>query len=169
MRRACATAFLVVALLASGTTPLFAFSNSVMSPAEVIAIDRDRDGTRVTVEGEAVGESLRAVGGGRWVNILGDEVGLGIWMTDEMAEKIEHFGDYRYDGDIVRVTGIVNVACEEHGGEFDVHATEVMVVDRGQPRDTPVRPWRGVVGFVGICVALVLAQVYRGRRERRMV
>ncbi len=169
MRRVFGIAALAVGLLASAVSPALAFRDGVMSPAEVIAIDRDRDGSVITVEGEAVGEHLRAAGGGRWVNILGDEVGLGIWVTEEMAESIEYFGDYRYDGDIVRVTGVVNVACEQHGGEFDVHAQKLEIISRGGPRPVEVRPVKGIVGAVGLVLAFGLWRLYIHRRERRML
>ncbi len=139
-----------------------------MSPAEVVAIDRARDGSVITVEGEAIGEDLRAYGGGRWVNILGDEVGLGIWMSEEMAGEIENFGDYRHSGDVIRVTGVVNIACDEHAGEFDVHARGLTVVSRGEPREVKVEPLKGIVGLAGIALAFFLWRSYLRRRERGM-
>lgn len=144
-------------------------AGGAMSPADVVNIDRAQDGRVVTVEGEAIGEHLRAAGGGRWVNIIGEGVGLGIWVSDEMAERIENFGGYRRNGDVVRVVGVVNIACEEHAGEFDVHADTLVVVSRGGPRETEIDPVRGVAGAAGIVVALLLWQLYRHRRERRML
>ncbi len=170
MRRVVSIAFLACMLLGAGAPAAVAqFATAPMSPAEVVVIDRVRDGTMITVEGEAIGEHLRAMGGGRWVNILGDDVGLGIWVTDEMAEQIEYFGDYRYDGDIVRVTGILNVACEQHGGEFDVHARSLEIVERGGPREHDIEPLRGVVGIAGLGIAFVLWRLYVKRRDRRLV
>ncbi|MBS3956018.1 MAG: hypothetical protein KGZ40_00580 [Clostridiales bacterium] len=168
---ACVLAF-VAALATLGSvqsalaTTMF---DAPLSPAEVVEIDRALDGHEIVVEGEAIGEHLRAMGGGRWVNILGDEVGLGIWVTDEMAARIEHFGDYRHTGDIVRVTGIVNIACEEHGGEFDVHATSLEIISRGEPRPQDIEPMKGVIGGVGLVFAYGLWWLYRMRRDRRMI
>ncbi len=137
-----------------------------MSPAELVEIDRERDGEVVTVQGEAIGESLRAIGGGYWVNLLGDDVGLGVWMTEEMVEEIEHFGGYQHTGDIVRVTGPVHVACARHGGEFDVHAETVEIISRGRPLEHGIVPVRGAIGVVGLAVAFILWRVYIVRRER---
>lgn len=146
-----------------------AFGGPVMSPAEVVDIDRARHGSVVTVEGEAVGEHLRAVGGGRWVNVLGDEVGLGVWVTDEMAAQIEYFGDYRNTGDVVRFTGPVNISCEVHGGEFDVHAERMEIITVGGPREHEVDIRKGLVGIAGIAIAAVLWVTYGRRRDRRML
>ncbi len=170
MRRIVTTVLLASALLGAGASAALAqFATAPMSPAEVVVIDRVRDGTMITVQGEAIGEHLRAMGGGRWVNILGDDVGLGIWVTDEMAEEIEYFGDYRHDGDIVRVTGILNVACEQHGGEFDVHARDFEIVERGGPREHDIQPLKGLIGIAGLAVAFGLWRHYVRRRDRRLV
>lgn len=172
MTRVLAAALVAVVLIGMG--PLASHAHAVssgdaMSPAEVVAIDRAQDGNVVIVEGEVIGEHLRARGGGRWLNILGDEVGLGIWVTNEMAESIEYFGDHRHDGDTVRVVGVVNIACEQHAGEFDVHAESLAVIEPGGPREMQVEPVKGVVGAAGIALALVLWRLYRHRRERRML
>jgi hypothetical protein len=164
------TVVVVVAFLSVGVAAAVASeSGEAMSPAEVVAIDRALDGSVVIVEGEAIGEHLRARGGGRWVNILGDEVGLGIWVTDAMAEGIEYFGDHRHDGDIVRVVGVVNIACDEHAGEFDVHAESFTTIASGGPREMEIQPVKGLVGAAGMVVAFFLWQLYRRRRERRML
>jgi len=170
MTRLLRTVLAAGLVLCIGAAPALASpSGEAMSPAEVVAIDREQDGSVVIVEGEAIGESLRARGGGRWVNILGDEVGLGIWVTEQMAEGIEHFGDHRNDGDIVRVVGTVNIACEQHAGEFDVHAESLTVIAPGGPREMEIDPWKGVVGAAGMVVAFVLWRWYRQRRDRRML
>lgn len=170
MRRFPAVVALSLVLLACGAGPLLAqFADAPLSPAEVVEIDRALDGTVVTVEGEAIGEHLRALGGGRWVNLLGDEVGLGIWVTDEMAAQIENFGDYRQNGDTVRVVGTVNVACVRHGGEFDVHADSLQIIARGEARPVGIQPLKGVGGIAGLMVAFSLWRLYRRRRDRRMI
>jgi hypothetical protein len=158
---------LLVVFMSPAVVP--AFLGPPLSPAEVVEIDRARDGQVIELEGEAVGEHLRAIGGGRWVNVLGDEVGIGVWVTDEMAAQIEYFGDYRHDGDIVRVRGPVNISCEEHGGEFDVHAQSLEIVTVGGPREHDLDLRKGLVGIVGIAIAAFLWLLYGRRRDRRML
>lgn len=163
----------LIAVLASVVVAVPAFADTLeevpLSPAEVVAIDRALDGTRVVVEGEAVGESLSARGGGRWVNILGEGVGLGIWITDEMADVVDNYGDYQHDGDIVRAVGTLHVACAQHAGEFDVHAERLEVVEHGGPRQMNVDVTKGLVGAAGLIVAFVLYRWYQYRRDRRML
>lgn len=146
-----------------------ALEREAMSPADVVAIDRALDGTQVVVEGEAIGESLSARGGGRWINISRDTTGLGIWVTDEMAALVEHYGAHHHNGDIVRVTGTVNIVCDRHDGEFDVHAESLEVVQRGGPREMEIQPYKGIAGAVGLFLALVLYRWYQLRRDRRVL
>ena len=166
MRRRALRVLVSAALLTLWAVPAGAASSpgEALSPAQVVEFDRAFDGAVITVEGEAVGESLRATGGGRWVNVYGDEVGLGIWMTDSMAEEIEHFGDYHHDGDTIRIVGTLSFACEQHGGEFDVHAQSMEVLSTGQPRSHEVRFERAILGLGGAMMAAVLWRVYRTRR-----
>lgn len=141
----------------------------VMTPAEVITIDRALDGSTIKTQGEAIGERLRAQGGGFWINILYEGSAIGIWVPVELAEAVNIFGDYHQNGDVVRVTGVVNVACDTHGGEFDVHASSIAVVEPGGPRDNPVQVWKGVIGLAGLVVAFLVWRTHRQRRERRMI
>ena len=67
----------------------------------------------------------------RWVNVLGDGAAIGVYVTNELAEQVEIYGDHTHRGDSVEVVGIVNIACDQHGGEFDVHAEEFRVIEPG--------------------------------------
>jgi hypothetical protein len=165
IRRSTAFVLALTLSLVVVTSGAWAYTGPVLSPAEVVDIDRFLDGEVIGVEGEAVGEALRAMGGGRWVNLLGDEVGLGVWMTDDMVAQIEYFGDHRHTGDIVRVVGRVSVACEQHAGEFDVHAEEIVIIRRGAVRHHEVRPDLAVVGVFAATAAFALWRVYLRRRE----
>jgi hypothetical protein len=120
----------------------------------------------VLVEGEAIGDILRAQGGGFWVNLLGEEVGLGIWMTAEMVERIEHLGHYKHSGDIVRVRGTLNRTCDEHAGEFDVHAHELEILAVGEPIIHEMRPNEVGIGIVGFFIGFVLWFRYRAVRAK---
>ncbi|MDO9107411.1 MAG: hypothetical protein Q7U89_00255, partial [Coriobacteriia bacterium] len=57
--------FALIAVL--GLVPTVAYAETVMTAGEVVAIDHALDGTRLTFQGEAVGEDLRADADHRWV------------------------------------------------------------------------------------------------------
>jgi hypothetical protein len=161
-----ATFLLVVGLAVPAVAAL---PEGVMTPAEVITIDRALDGSAIMTQGEAIGERIRAHGGGWWINILHEGSALGIWVPDELSETVGIYGDYQHNGDVVRVAGVVNVACATHAGEFDVHASSLAVIESGGPRDNPVQLWKGVIGLGGLILALILWRSHRQRRDRRML
>jgi hypothetical protein len=121
----------------------------------------DLDGETIVIEGEAVGDVLRTVGGGKWVNVLGDEVGLGVWMDEDQVAQIEHLGDYQHSGDRIRVSGGLNTQCAQHGGEFDLHAESVVVVEPGQPLEHEPRIEYALVGLAGMAIGGALYARYR--------
>lgn len=159
MKRPLTIAVITAALHLAVPTPAHA-AEEVMDPAEVVEIDRSHDGETIVIEGEAVGDVLRAMGGGHWVNVLGNEVGLGVWMDDDQVAQIEHFGEYHHSGDRIKVTGSLNITCTRHGGEFDLHAERVEVVEQGQPREQESRIEYALVGLVGMAIAGALYARY---------
>lgn len=158
-----------VLLLAAliGASPVTAAAMTeveALSPAQVVELGTGHDGSIVLLQGEAIGDVLKAVGGGSWVNVLGEEVGIGIWMTAEMVAQIEHLGHYKHSGDHVVVRGRLNRTCQTHNGEFDVHAHDLTVISRGEPREFVLRLEKGLAGAVGCVVALFLWIRYRALR-----
>lgn len=139
-----------------------------LSPAEVIVLDRELDGTFIELEGEAIGEALHADATHEWVNVLGDGMAIGVYVPRELADLIGTFGDHRHDGDIVRVSGTVNVACDEHAGEFDVHAETFEIISRGEVRETPIQPWKAIVGMLGIAFFFAEWRFYGHLKERNL-
>jgi hypothetical protein len=123
------------------------------------------DGTEVVLVGEAIGEALRAGSGGRWVNLLGGGAGVGVVMSDDDADSIERFGDHNGTGDTVQVSGVMNRACSEHGGELDVHAAEVEFVSRGTETENVPDRWKLTLGLALALVAVVEYRLYRFLRE----
>lgn len=162
MRRPAA--ILALAIVLSAALIGQAHGRQAFTPDELIKIDRDLDGTRVTLEGEAIGEDLRADAKHRWVNLLGESVAVGVYMRNADAALIDDFGSYKHSGDIVRVTGIVNIACDQHGGDFDVHAEIVQVISEGQPISRPPQMWKLVLAAVLFAAFAVMAVVYSRRR-----
>jgi hypothetical protein len=75
-----------------------------------------------------------------------------VWLPAELAEQIGIFGDYKHEGDIVRVDGTFNAACAQHGGDMDIHATTLEMVTPGRDALDPVKPWK-VVAALGLTLA----------------
>ncbi|MHB1135402.1 MAG: hypothetical protein ACYCXR_02930 [Coriobacteriia bacterium] len=137
-----------------------------LTGADLVAAGNGLDGSSVTFEGEVVSEALA---GGRdhvWVNVLSGGVAVGVWMPVAMADDIGSFGTYSQNGDIVRVTGILSEACDVHGGDLDVHASEIVVLRPGTPREHPVQSWKLLAGLVGLAGAYAIVRRAWRREER---
>lgn len=100
---------------------------------------RVRDRMLWRVSGEVVGEPLHA-GGGVWLNLLEAGNALAVFCPESMAASCAALigGTHARRGHLIRVTGELRRLCEEHGGDHDFHAHEIVVVGESMPTaDTP--------------------------------
>lgn len=164
--RIAETLLAVAACLALAPAVAGATEATLLSPADVVAIDRARDGDVIRLSGEAIGEDLRAGATHRWVNVLGEGTAVGVWMTDADAAKVDTYGDHHSSGDLLEVVGTVNIGCDQHGGEFDVHARTVKVVLEGAPTPRPIAPWKGVVALLALSLAFIEVRLFRKYHDR---
>lgn len=131
---------------------------------------KEWDGRTVSFIGEAVGEAMSR-GEMSWIHLNDDAYyiknveegahlggynsGMAVWIDTTLAEKVRVFGDYKHEGDVVKVTGVFNAACGEHGGDMDIHATSLEPVTDGREANDPVKPeklvWAiGLALFAGV-------------------
>lgn len=165
MRRLIVTALCAALVLSVGTRA--AGSPAVLTPAEAVALALESDGAPATVRGEALGEALTAPGGKRWVNIGREGTALGVVMTAEQAASVPQFGLYRQRGATLEVSGVLNSACDEHGGDLDLHADTVSVLDEGGAIADPLHPGKLWLAGASAAVSLALWARYRQLRRRR--
>lgn len=91
---------------------------------------KEMDGQEVTVQGEVIGECMDR-GDYSWININDGTNAMGVWLSKSEAEKVLNYGNYKYKGDTVKITGVFNRACAEHGGESDLHSNSIEIVEQG--------------------------------------
>ncbi|MDO4442270.1 MAG: hypothetical protein Q4B69_00115 [Slackia sp.] len=104
--------------------------------ADLAGADSYYDGQTVQVRGEAVGEAIRMTEGQGdcvWVTLVDPESGssVSVVMKRADAERIDTFGAYGKTGSRLSVQGVYNLACSEHEGESDIHASVVTVEAKG--------------------------------------
>lgn len=161
--------------------PVIGTGGSVSS-VDLVERPRDWDGKDVVFVGEAVGEVM-VRGDHAWIHLNDDAYklanlqegaglagynsGAPVWIAADQAGAVQTLGDYKHEGDIVRVEGVFNAACAEHGGDMDIHATALSVVRPGHEVQDPVKP-RKVMWLVGVAAlaATVVAAEVGGRRRR---
>lgn len=160
--------WIMCALLAGSAAPALAAELDPMTPDELVYIDRAREGETILFSGEAIGEDLHADADNRWVNLLGESLAVGVYMTNDQAAQITVYGDHTHEGDRVEVLGVINIGCDQHGGEFDVHAERVKVLVEGHPVERPVAPWKTIAAVTLLVVGTVELRLLKRLRERKL-
>jgi hypothetical protein len=126
------------------------------------------DGKTVTFTGEVIGVFIR--GDYAWVNVLDNEVAIGVLCRPEDARKISVIGDYRHIGDTVETIGIFHMADPGQGGDLDIRADNFTVVAIGHEvsRSTslPLFTFSVALAIAAIFVAFFLRRI---RKEKEKI
>jgi hypothetical protein len=121
------------------------------------------DGQEIVYSGEVIGDILDA-GDHVWLNVSDGSNAIGVWTDRNLAREVQVAGRYAQHGDTVQVTGTFLRACPDHGGDFDIHAKSVTLIQRGYPVSHDVTRWKVwlavllTMGAAG-CMAFVLARL----------
>ena len=90
-----------------------------------------------------------------------------VYMTKEAAEKIDLFGKYGQKGTTLQVRGTFHLACSEHSGVSDIHATVVTVTQKGKATADTFDPAMFVPGIIAVAIGLALMLLFRYLQERQ--
>lgn len=127
--------FILVTVLLLSSATLVNASQQEVSINDLIENAKEYDGKEVVLEGEVIGDILDR-GDDVWVNISdGNNSAIGIYMSKELSAVITTTGNYKTSGDRIRIVGIFQRACKDHGGDLDVHGSSVELVSKGKAND----------------------------------
>lgn len=112
------------------------------------------DQQTVTVEAEVIGEVLER-GENAWINVNDGTNAIGIYLRLDQTTQLKVFGDYFNVGDVVRIQGIFERSCIEHGGEMDIHAISIQVIKAGQPITHVISAWKFVLAIILMSLAMI--------------
>jgi lysyl-tRNA synthetase class II len=115
--------------------------------------------TQVTVQSEVIGEALER-GEYAWININDTTNAIGVWVKKSDIKQIKFYGDYKHKGDIVKVTGVFYRACSEHGGDVDIHSTNIEIVETGSNTKHQISQNKVIVTFCLVLIAVVMLVFY---------
>lgn len=148
--------------------PVPAWAAEDVMVSELIAESPDLDGREVSVEGELVGDFGFRADGSMWTQVNGDvyvndplreggspaggNIGVGVRMTAELAEDLDHPGGYHHRGPVVRLTGVWRHHDPERRGESYLAVETLEVVEPGRQMDEDVVWWTVIAGS-GLLVA----------------
>lgn len=150
------------------------------SSTELVEAPKTFDGTSVRFTGEVIGEAMKR-GDMAWLHLNDDayylknveegaqlggyNTGMPVWIPAEEAATITYFGDYKHEGDVVSVSGTFNAACGQHGGDMDIHATALEIVQAGRTVVDPVHPNK-IVWALGLSLLALALYVLDRMWER---
>ena len=126
---------------------------------ELIENSKKIDNSNITLKGEAIGEAMNR-GKYSWVNISDGSTAMGIWIKYEQAQSIKNFGKYGYKGDIIEINGTFNRACKDHGGDMDIHASSIEIIDSGGSITIPISNNKKIIATILTVLTLTLTFSY---------
>jgi len=134
------------------------------------------NGHVVAFKGEAIGE---AMGRGKmaWIHLNDDAYmwknieegakldgynsGHAVWISADLITKIRFFGDFKHEGDVVKIVGTFNATCLQHGGDMDIHGSTLEIVRVGHPVHHVINPPRTIIA--GFCSLSPLLSIESAR------
>ena len=142
-------ALFVGIFIAGGSNVLEVGSNELIDHA----IDYDKK--EIVYSGEVIGDIMNR-GQNCWINVSDGDNAIGVWADISSAENIEYKGSYRYKGDEVKVTGVFNKACPEHGGDLDIHAQKIEITEKGYVNKRPVNVYFILIAGILLVIAVAM-------------
>ncbi|MEE8638503.1 MAG: DNA-binding protein [Candidatus Margulisiibacteriota bacterium] len=125
----------------------------VVSGNDLVEDAQFYDGARIEYVGEVIGD-LMARGEYVWLNVNDGSRAIGIWAPKKLVGNIKTKGDYNHIGDKIKVVGVFHRACPEHGGDLDIHAEKIFVLEEGSKIEHPINPAKAVLTFLLLLVVL---------------
>ncbi len=117
------------------------------------------DGKEIIYKGEVIGDIMLR-GESAWVNVRDDTGVIGIFCPRDLVGEIKYPGSYQYRGDLVSVRGIFHHSCSQHGGDSDIHAERITLLQQGEPLAHPLEPQKVQASIILSAIVLVLAIIY---------
>ena len=136
-------------LIAGGSNAMEVGSNELISQA------KDYDKKEIVYSGEVIGDIMKR-GQNCWINISDGDNAIGIWAEESLAKNINYKGSYKYKGDEVKVTGVFNKACQEHGGDLDIHAQKIEITSKGYINERTINIYYILIAGILLVIAIVL-------------
>ncbi|MCK9572813.1 MAG: DNA-binding protein [Candidatus Omnitrophica bacterium] len=137
----------------------FACFSEAVSSAELIASAKQYDGKEIVYRGEVIGDVMIR-GKFAWINVNDTKNAIGVWLTADLAKEVSYAGSYKTKGDIVEVKGKFNRACLEHGGDLDIHANSLQIIEKGKNVAEVISPRKITTAIVFFIICLTLTVIY---------
>jgi hypothetical protein len=128
-----------------------------ISSTDLIKNAKQYDGKVITYQGEIIGD-IMVRGEFAWINVNDGKNAIGAWIDKNLTKDILYTGSYKTKGDWIEVTGIFQRACLEHGGDLDIHAKAMKILEKGSLSEKQIPPLKIklIIAFMAICLVLTI-------------
>ncbi len=149
---------------------LLVIGNNVfaLTSTELIENSKEYDRKEVNYRGEVIGE-IMVRGDFAWINVNDGVNAIGIWTPANLVKEIKFTGNYQYRGDRVEVSGMLNRACSEHGGDLDIHAQKIEIFKEGYEIYHPLNRSRLNLALVFFGLSFILIGLNAYLKKKRNV
>ncbi|MBU0744584.1 MAG: DNA-binding protein [Gammaproteobacteria bacterium] len=135
-----------------------------MSSSELINRADEFDQQLISYQGEAIGEIVKT-NDYAWVNVYDGTNAISVHLPAQFRGMIKYRGSYNYRGDELKISGIFNRACPQHGGIIDIHAQAVNIIRPGSPIRHGVEKKKVELSIFALLIAfLSVAMAVRRKR-----
>ena len=154
--------FLVIGCLLLGISDCHAQTPTSL---ELINNAKQYDGKIVSYRGEVIGEVM-VRGDYVWLHVNDGIIAIGIWAPKTMVQDIRYAGDYHKKGDMVEISGMFHRSCLEHGGDLDIHASEINKITPGSLIIRPVSKKKIYIGISSLALVLLFYALKKSSQSR---
>jgi len=132
---------------------------SQVSSSDLINNAKQYDGKEIIYSGEIIGDVM-VRGKFAWINVNDGKSAIGIWLAKDLVKEISYTGSYKTKGDIIEAQGIFNRVCAMHGGDLDIHASSLQVIQKGEKVEEIISPRKIKVAIAFLIICLTLTVIY---------
>jgi len=127
---------------------------------------KEYDQKTITYKGEVIGDVMMR-GDHAWLHVNDGYVAIGIWASKGLIRNIFYSGNYRQRGDLLEVSGIFHKSCLEHGGDLDIHASEIRKLASGGVVIQPISKRKVYVGIVSLMLVLLFLVLRKFHKNKQ--
>ena len=155
---------LTILIFITMAIPMAGANAAEVTTTDLIEHASEWDGKTVTFTGELIGDVMLR-GDHVWLNVLDDSNAIGIWAERSVLDSITSIGRYEQTGDTMQIKGVFHRACQEHGGDMDLHAEQIIVIKAGYQTE-PVLSYPLLIGAVVLLLADGIVLAFIAQRKR---
>jgi len=80
---------------------------------------------------------------------------------------VRYKGGYRYKGDVLLVKGVFHRACQQHGGDLDIHVSNFIKAKEGFRISHPIKQEEmvGALGLFVVAAGFAILCAIRAKRK----